>query len=356
MSSPAISLGLRIKPRYTAKKKAKNSFIYGAPSIPYAFDAYTGFRWKIPEKWSSSSSTLKLKFDKICSSPDMCDIINRVKEYIFDDPLAFLHLSPNPEFSTPPLLLDCMRRFTYREKSEWKTILHICLSLKRISKYLSLFAYRFKVNKARNHVINTHDVVTMELPVKPIYVVDMKQKCTYVYEASTLEKSMTRRLLTSDYMFVNPQEPKNLLSNEPFRLGQNIAVFNALKAQGYMTWVLDRYRLAKFNLAVFKHRNKQALKLEAISFHFRHQPDCSRETVLDFFEAKCQRKNMEYVYTLWFKNNFAKEKYHDYIHKWIFLARQYYEYIELNEPIKVEYNTIKCNMLLDELQYKLFNR
>lgn len=356
MSSPAFSLGLRIKPRYSPKKKSKNSFIYGAPSVQYTFDAYTGFRWKLPEKWSLSSHSLQLKFDQICSSPDIYDMINRVKQHIFENPLSFLNLSPNPEFQTPPLLLDCMRRFTYREKSEWKTVLHICLSLKRISKYLSLFAYRFKVSKARNHVINTHDVVTMELPVKPIYVIDMKQKCTYVYEASTLEKSMTRRLLTSDYMFVNPQEPKNLLSNEPFRLGQTIAVFNALKSHGCVSWVLDRYRLARFILSVFKQRNKQALKLEAISFHFRHQSECSRETVIDFFESKCEKKHMEYVYTLWFKNNFAKEEHSDYIRKWIFLARQYYEYVELNEPIKIEYNTRKCNLLLDELQYRLFNR
>jgi hypothetical protein len=196
----------------------------------------------------------------------------------------------------------------------------------------------------------------MEIPVKPIYVVDMKQKCTYVYEASTLEKSMTRRLLTSDYMFVNPQEPKNLLSNEPFRLGQSMAVFTALKAQGSISWVLDRYRLAKFSLPLFKTRNKQALKLEAISFHFRHQPECSRETVTDFFDSKCEKKNMGYTYVAWFKNHYAVHEYQDYINTWIFLARQYYEYIELNEPIKVEYNTRKCNVLLDELQYKLINR
>ena len=350
MGEFAFSMGIRTKAKAKKDKKHARQYIHSSnePLVKYTFNPYTGYRLRLPEKWSTNALTKK--FNSITGFSDIYESINIVKENAFKDPFLFSFKNIPSNFEVPPIVLDSMMRYKNNEQSEWKTILHILITLKSINKYLTKYANRYKVNKAKTHIINTVDVVTMEIPVKPIYVTDMIQKCTYVYEASTLYKAMTCRLLTSDYMFVNPMEPINLLSNEPFRLGQNIAVFNALKACGEISWVLDRFRLARFNMNTFKLKNKQALKLESISFHFLHQPECSKETVIDYFDLMCDKRNMEYSYVVWFKDNYKNKMHSAYIQKWITLTRKYYEFSELNEPIKLEYNARKCNILLDEIK------
>jgi len=351
MSAATFAIGVRGRYRpavYASEKKCKRKYIlYGNPNKKYTFTPYTGYRWRVPEQWLTVSIGIQQKFLSVSACANIDDIINRVRTLCY---AKLVYYTPSNEWSPPPKLLDPILRYSSTMRSEWKMILHMLLSLQRLTKALSILAYRFKVHKAKKRIINTLDVITMEIPVTPIYVIDMKQRCTYVYEASTLHKAMTRRLLTSDYMFVNPLEPKNLLSNEEFTLGQNIAVFTALKATGNISWALDRFRLARFNIHTFKLRNRQALKLEAISFHFHHQPECSRETVLDFFDAKSERENMDYLYVVWFKDNYAKEEHRDYIKKWITLTRQFYESTELNEPIKIEHIIRKSKGLLDELK------
>jgi hypothetical protein len=353
MGDFTFSIGIRRKTKKDTKdKKHTRRYIHSPsnqPLVNYTFIPYTGKRWRLPEKWSTQD-TLTKKFNSVTGFSDIYEAINHVKENTCSEPFLFSFNDFPTGFEAPPLILDSMIRYKNKEQTEWKTILYMLLSIKCISNMLTKYAIRFKVKKAKARIINTVDVVTMEIPVKPIYITDMIQKCTYVYEASTLFKAMTCRLLTSDYMFVNPMEPINLLSNEPFRLGQNIAVFNALKAHGEISWVLDRFRLAKFNINTFKLKNKQALKLESISFHFLHQPECSKETVIDYFDLMCDKRNMEYSYVVWFKDNYNNKKYSAYIQKWITLTRKYYEFSELNEPIKLEYNARKCNILLDEIK------
>jgi hypothetical protein len=133
--------------------------------------------------------------------------------------------------------------------------------------------------------INTEDIVTMEVPKKPVYVINYTERCTYVYEAETMRRSINTKLLMSDWMFETPQYPVNPLSNEPFTTGQLLSIYNQMKEYGSFSWIFDRFKACTFNLKLFKLRFKQQLKIEAIESHFKNEHVNSKETIFDFFET-----------------------------------------------------------------------
>ncbi len=313
----------------------------------YIFYPYTGHRWKLPEIYNRLPISIKEKFVQVSSfshiKQSITEIHNKLQKFSWE-------FTPTLEsWNMPDICKDSLMRARYIERSEWKVVLNIYLQIKMLVTQVSKLAKRFLIWKAKQNIINTEDPVTLEKPKKPIFVTDIAQKCTFLYEASTLRRAMSDKLITSDYMFPKPSFPVNILSNKEFSLGQIKYVYDQLKQHGEISWSLERFRASHFNLNRFKIRNKQALKLEAISFHFLKQQDSSKETVLDFFDLRAFMNHLDTSYLEWFTLNYMKEPYVSYTKKWIELARQYYDATELHEIIRIESIFLKTNLLLKEL-------
>jgi hypothetical protein len=179
--------------------------------------------------------------------------------------------------------------------------------------------------------INTEDIATMEVPKKPVYVINYSERCSYVYEAETMRRSINTKLLMSDWMFETPQYPVNPLSNEPFTVGQLLSIYNQMKAYGSFSWIFDRFKACTFNLKLYRLRFKQQLKLEAIESHFKIERANSTETIIEFLEenaitqgaSNSKIEKLKAYYTL-YENNIDNIKLRP-------LVMRYYIAIELND-------------------------
>lgn len=128
---------------------------------------------------------------------------------------------------------------------------------------LRRFLHRWRVS--RLHKVNTDDIVTCEIPCRPVCIVDWKRKQVYVYEASTLAQDIRTRLLNHDGFFEEPQEPRNPLTNLPLTLAQNIAVWSQFCLYpNTLATVVSGFRHSRYSIDRFEQEFNTVLKLHAL--------------------------------------------------------------------------------------------
>ena len=195
--------------------------------------------------------------------------------------------------------------------------------------------YTWRVNKCIRNVKNTEDPVTLDVPKKPIYIIDFKQGLSYIYEASTLRRTIEDKLLYSEYMFPESKKPINLLSNQPFTYGQLLSIMYQCRAYGEFSWVLDRFKSCDCDMRIFKLKFKQMLKIHAIESHFKNYKD-SRDSVVDYFESQAELSNILFNKVDDFSELYSVNttRVHQYILKWITLTKRYYIALELNDSFE----------------------
>jgi hypothetical protein len=305
--------------------KKKNIFIPYNRVLPApTFKINNGPRLFIPSKLDLSQSE-KLKFDIVNLhnprrrgfSSALFDIKTK---YTFsfnnDKAAAFLKL---PEIS------KYMQQSYKKEEYEWNKVKRLFLKLFKIKHRMQIICRRWIYRKCMKNIINTEDVVTMEVPKKPVYVINIERRCSYVYEASTLRKSINNRLLSCDYMFATPLYPLNILSNEEFTYMQSVSIYNQLKDWGACSWALERFKVYGFNLKMFETKCSQQLKLSAIDNHFYSDNDLLFETVYDYFTLMADFINIDEFYIAAFKSDFFNtNRRSSYIKAWISLTRRKY--------------------------------
>ena len=186
----------------------------------------------------------------------------------------------------------------------------------------------------------------MDIPKKPVYVLNFTQKCSYIYEAATLLRTIQNKLLISDYMFPDPKDPVNLFTNEPFTMGQYISIFSQCKAQGEFSWLFDRFKASGFNISAFSNRFKQQLKLEAVDYYFKYQPYAAEITVIDYFLLNAEYADLPSHIIGRFKNSFNYKNPNSYSNKWIHLAKKYYKAFELKDVVALHNINLDCDTLI----------
>jgi hypothetical protein len=189
--------------------------------------------------------------------------------------------------------------------------------------------HNYRVNRALKNKRNTDDPVTLEIPKKPVYVVDLKNRCSHVYDASTLRKTIHNKILYSDYMFPYPSQPVNMLTNIPFTYGQLISIYKQCAAHGEFSWAFDRYRSCGYDLIKFEKRFRQQLKIEAVEYFFKNQRDLAKDVVIDYFLVHADNEEMPLAKIAAFKRRYNKRPDSIVILNWIHLARRYYINLEL---------------------------
>jgi hypothetical protein len=195
--------------------------------------------------------------------------------------------------------------------------------------------------------INTEDIVTLETPIKPIYVVSFLKRCTYVYEAETLRRTINNKLLTSEWMFENPQHPLNILSNEPLTMGQMISIYSQLKSYMKFSWIFDRFKACEFNLNSFRTRFRPQLKIEAIESHFRNEIENSRETLIEFFEANAIDYGMNHDEIAKFRDIFYLCPNTQYTQTLKAMAKRHYIAYELRDIASVALISLEIKRYID---------
>ena len=312
------------------------------------FRPYMGERWAIPAGMPVSDS-VKYKFGQFETYP-IHIALNAVTKKINSLKTPPSIVATKYTWQPPQELLSSIQSYRDLQINEFKKVKTIYLKINTFLHFLKKIIHRWCIRKSIRNVKNTEDPVTLEIPKKPVYVIDIKQRLSYVYEASTLRKTIENRLLYSEYMFPEVKAPINLLSNKPFTYGQLISILNICKKQGEFSWVLDRFKSCHCNILLFQKNFKQMLKIEAIKSHFKNYKD-GRETVIDYFESFAQVNtvlsdtqidNFSKLYSETPKNSI-----HPYILKWIALTRDYYIAAELHELVDLVKIGVDTDNLLE---------
>lgn len=326
--------------RGVVAKKVK--YQTGIHTSQIAFQPYTGHRWQIPSGIHATQSVIH-KFHQFDHHDTLASIINKISPY--SKKPFFLSTIYNPfitEWKPPKCVVSAIQSHIDRESNDYKRVRLLYMKLKTITEYMERLVHTWHIHKCMRNIKNTVDAVTLEIPTKPVYVINYKQRVSYVYEARSLIKTIENRLLLCDYMFPEPKEPVNMLSNEPFSYGQLLSIYGQCKAYGVFSWILDRY-LACGSLARFELSFERELYSEAIKTFFKTDLNEVREVVTDFFYANSilsDTTNSKFL------NLFTKTLTHSYAKKWVSVTRRYYLAKNIKDTIEMAKITVEIQSLV----------
>ena len=149
--------------------------------------------------------------------------------------------------------------------------------LRKLKLTLKKFFHHWR--HAHLRIINTEDMVTLERPQKPVFIVDWKTRSATVFEAYTISRDITERLMSHDGLFESSQPPRNPYTNAPLTLAQAISVWNQLYQHAIPTsTAFAAYRQTGWNHKKFLVDYATMLKLAAFRKTMR---DTSHEDYLD---------------------------------------------------------------------------
>lgn len=138
--------------------------------------------------------------------------------------------------------------------------------------------------------INKDDIVTCELPKKPVTIYDWDNRCKYVLEASTIYRDFREKIFKASGLITNSQLPKNPFTNQTYSFGQLHFIIEALQRNGYTDWALQGLKAQGYNLPKFKTIYRDAIGIEVLHRCFSDPTsDGCVDTVFDFI-------TMEYNY------------------------------------------------------------
>lgn len=174
--------------------------------------------------------------------------------------------------------------------------------------------------------VNTEDILTGEIPKHPVYIVDWNEKKIYSFDAYTLMKDITERLLHHDGLFEYPQAPRNPFTNIPLTQAQTISVWNSISRAGIpVSSAFTLFRNVSYSLRKFWDENMSFLRLNSLRKTMKEANSYDyNERMADF---------INYCYTVesvdcplaCFKIAVKKYPHHHLIKRWAALCQKYYE-------------------------------
>lgn len=175
-------------------------------------------------------------------------------------------------------------------------------------------------------ISNTEDIFTMEPPKKPVYIVNWKSKTAHVFEASTLMRDITERLLHHDGVFEESAEPRNPFNNIPLTQAQMISLWNQISFSGVPTsTAFSAFRQVRWNLIQFQNEYAHMLKLNALRKTMNNPGHYDYiDRMIDFIHFVYDAKSefcREYIYRYTLQNN----RNHNLVRSWEILCKRYYE-------------------------------
>jgi hypothetical protein len=185
---------------------------------------------------------------------------------------------------------------------------------------------------------NTDDIVTLCPPKQVVNIVDWTRRIRYQFEASTLMRDITMRLLEHDGFFEDPQLPRNPLTNLPLTLTQAISVWNQLSAARVgASAAFSEFRRVRFCIGRFFTEYSLPLQLHAFRQTMRDPTHMDyQERLLDFIEYAYDQESIDcfsqtYDYCI---KNYAE---HELLTTWAKICTEFYEIgmIYRNNPQKV---------------------
>jgi len=139
----------------------------------------------------------------------------------------------------------------------------IIYSIRRIKGILQRFVHiwRFK----RLILRNTEDSVTLDPIQNPVQIVDWNGRQIFQFEANSLMKDITERLLNHDGVYDYPQMPRNAFTNEPLTQAQMISVWSQLsRTTVASSWAFTAFRAARWDIDTYQDEYAVPIRLDSL--------------------------------------------------------------------------------------------
>jgi len=172
---------------------------------------------------------------------------------------------------------------------------------------------------------NTEDLLTGELPVKSVSLIDWPTRSIYAFEARTIARDMISRLtMSTAYFFPSPKQPRNPYTNELLTEGQFYSLVRQLRSTGETHWALEALYSAKYSLDEFERDMYMKLKRTIHNSVFANPfSDPAKEILLEFIEDQHDEHAMVFEVDIyrWAIENCMM---HFKIHEWRIQCTRFY--------------------------------
>jgi len=345
MEVPRFSIGT-----YTKKKERRK---IPAPrdnfTTPCKMNIYSGNRWNFPCGIHASDS-IKYKFSLLDTNYNFTNIkeiiSNRISNMRFN-------ILAHTNWKAPRPISNIIRSYYGKQEHEWNKVRKIYFKLFKLKRLFINLLYKIRVNHALKNCKNTDDPVTFDIPKKPVIVIDIVKRISFVYDANSLRRTIENRLLYSDYMFPEPKVPLNILTNEPFTPAQFYSIVNQCKKHGEYSWMLDSLSSLEFDLGKFTVFNQQRLKIESIKSFFNKSTFVIRDIVLEYFYAEAYNTQLPEKHIQLFVNTYVSRPDTPIVRLWINHTREYYIAKELQNLTMLKDVILNAHYLINRI-YKYY--
>lgn len=116
---------------------------------------------------------------------------------------------------------------------------------------------------------NEDDLVTGEIPKRPVVVMSWPDRRTYHFEAATIRQDMTTRILQHNYLFAKFSAPRNPYTNVNLTQSQFFSIMKQLREYGMTNWILEGLYSMHYSMLKFRVRFGDAVKREIIDRQFK---------------------------------------------------------------------------------------
>lgn len=201
------------------------------------------------------------------------------------------------------------------------------------------FVHLWRFHRLSRPLLN--DIVTGEVPKRPVFIVSWKSRTATPFEATTLHKDITERLQLHDGFFEDPQLPRNPLTNLPLTQAQHISIWNSISCAGIpVSAAFTEFRRVRWNLERFMQEYTISLQLRAFQVTMKDRShEDTQERALDFIQFAYDQEAID-CSVVSFKYAFRRFTNHPLLVKWCKLCEEYY-----SAAILYHRSPQKCNQL-----------
>lgn len=240
---------------------------------------------------------------------------------------------------------DCKFQLDFLEKT--KEIESLLYRNQELRWRFKLFLNRIRIQKMKK--ANEVDPFTLESCKQPVQVVYFTTKVIYRFEAESLLKHMTKRLLNNDGHIAIPLFPKNPLTNENFTLSQTISLLQQCRQYGHSSWPMEAFSSCQYDLNLFLAIHIKPLRLHALHTIMGKFDDWEYiDTLYDFIKSQ-HLQHQKICHHLVYKWAIRHCPQHDCIKKWRRICIKWYEIDILMDDIDmrdIEYQKLEKLTLL----------
>ena len=172
---------------------------------------------------------------------------------------------------------------------------------------------------------NTEDLMTGEPAVNSITLIDWPTRSKYVFEARTILRDMTSRLMISiATFFPSPKPPRNPYTNEVLTEGQFYSIVQQLRKAGETHWALEALYSAKYKMKEFDRDMYTKLKRTIHNSVFANpSTDAAKDILLEFIEDEHLEHNIPYEKDIYVWAT-EKQSAHYKLHEWRVQCSKFY--------------------------------